>query len=381
MESHSNLPTQPQKRVIETREEREIRINALALVAKIDPLLGKFYASPDLTSDAIAANLSQINIRRLNEAYNNLRQKKEIDDKQKQIIAGVVRAMLILNLKPVKDFLGDVKFDSFITLLAQSFVDTYGSSFKIPEKEEKAEVDEDLLNGGKEKKEGEEDTTKSSGDSSSDDSDSSGDDSEEDEDADSEDEEEVSDEEDSDDESDTDSEDEEGAEDEADDLESESSAKPTKTITYTDAQTFITYDLIAFLRAMDWNEISKSLIQLRNAEGFKSEASVIATKRITFRKARKLRNHSEDLCYLYEIVLNGKAVGLIHSTEESGNSPRKRLWRVSLRDHFNDAKYRTGYSATEPYTVINSQGRLVLHNLNVMTMDEARSWVKTALEV
>ncbi len=389
--------SQINQRKIETKEDREIRINALALRAKLDPLLGKFYTTPDLTSDAITANLSQVNIRRLNEAYNNLRTKKPLDDKQKEIVTGVVKAMLILNFKPIQTFLGQDKYQAFLTIIGQSFVDTYGNAFKLPELEAPAEVDDALKSDG-EKPDGSESSNDSGASDSGDSGDSkSSDDTEADAGSD------ESSDEGSDEEAEEGSEEAdtgEEADDEAEDLESTSAETPeektevdklkdikpekpkaNKVIRYTDAPTFITTDLISFLQAMDWDAISRVLVELHQTEGFTSESSANAGTRITFRKAKRLRHFSDDLCYLYEIVCNGKVRGLIHSTNESGNSVKRRMWRVMLASDFNDAKYRTGFSNTEPFTLLNSRGRLVLHNPIVMTMSEARAWVRTAIEV
>lgn len=333
----------------ETEKEREYRINAYALKGKIDPLLGKFYTSLDLVTDSLEDHLTRVKISFLNKAYNKLRSGEELDDKEKALVTGVVKALFVFVLRPMRDYLGQAQFDAFLLFLSQKFVDSYASSFKVPE--EMMETD------------GEEDAEDSEdGESDGDDADSDGD--EEDGEG-----------------GDSDEEDADGDEEDEDAEDDEEMTSESATIRHINATAMIVVDCVRFCKMLDWEQICIRLAKMKDTTGFSSESATVVSKRITFRKAEKLKHLSDKSeVYLYEIVLNGEPIGLIHSMQHTDNTPSRRAWRVSIRNHFQDAKYRSGFDQHEPFTVVRGNN-VTLHNPNPMTMDEAKAWARVAIEV
>lgn len=356
------MKTIQRKPTIETPEERDLRLKSYALLSKLKPLLGKFYASPDLCVEIIEKSLSPLNINKMNAAFNKLNKGGELEDKEKLLITNITKACLLFSLKDLQAFMGDEQFKAVIQLIVQKFVDSYdGANFKIPEEIKIKTLEEvkedDAKKKEKEKKKEEEDA---SGDDDSEEDDSNSDD--------------VGDDGEDDESSEEDGE--EGEDDEA--LESESASKETE-IRYMDSTAFIVMDLIKFMKKLRWEDICKRLVQIKETPSFESKSAEEIINRLTFRVPASMRSLAKDLVYKYEIVLGGKPIGLIHSLNESGNRHKARQWRVSIRNHFQDANYRSGFSNDEPFTVVRGEN-IVLHNVQPMTMDEARAWVRTVVE-
>lgn len=358
------MKTIPRQQTLETPEERDLRLKALALLAKLNPLLGKFYSSPDLCIEIIDKSLSPMNINRMNQAFNKLNEGGgELDEKEKQIFINITKACLMVALKELQTFMGEEQFKAVIHLLVQKFVDSYtGANFKVPE-DIKIKTVEELKEedaAKKEKEKAKEEKDEADSEEGEDDEDSEGDAENETVDADAE---------------ATDSE----TSDSDESLESESSDKKVKEIRYMDATTFIVLDLIKFLKKIRWEDICKRLVQIRETPSLESKSAAEIINRLTFRVPKRMRMLAKDMIYKYEIVVGGKAIGLIHSLEHSGNKDSSRNWRVSIRNHFQDADFRSGYSVTEPFTVVRNNN-IVLHNLQPMTMQEAKAWVRTVVE-
>lgn len=356
------MKTIQRKATIETSEERDLRLKSYALLAKIKPLLGRFYASPDLCVEIIEKSLSPVNITKMNAAFNKLNKGGELDEKEKLLITSITKACLLFSLKDLQSYVGDEQFKAIIHLIVQKFVDTYaGANFKIPEEiqiKTLEEVEEDEAKKKAKKKGGKDESgTDGEGDDVGDDgNDAESEDGEEDEDSEGGDSEE------------------DGEEDEA--LESNSKEEE---IRYMDSTAFIVMDLIKFMKKLRWEDICKRLVKIKETPSFESKSAEQILNRLTFRIPNSMKSLAKDLVYKYEIVLGGKSVGLIHSLKESGNRHKARQWRVSIRNHFQDSNYRSGFSTEEPFTVVRGDN-IVLHNVQPMTMDEARAWVRTVVE-
>lgn len=350
------MKTIQRKPAIETSEERDLRLKSYALLSKLKPLLGKFYASPDLCVEIIEKSLSPLNINKLNAAFNKLNKGGELEDKEKLLITNVTKACLLFSLKDLQAFMGDEQFKAVIQLIVQKFVDSYsGANFEVPEEikiKTLEEVQEDAKNKGKKKKDASviEDEDEEDVEEDGEEGEEEGEESEEGE--------------------------EDGEEDEQ--LESESSSNETE-IRYMNSTAFIVMDLIKFMKKLRWEDICKRLVKIKETPSFESKSAEEIISRLTFRVPSSMRNLAKDLVYKYEIVLGGKPIGLIHSLNESGNRHKARQWRVSIRNHFQDANYRSGFSNEEPFTVVRGDN-IVLHNVQPMTMDEARAWVRTVVE-
>lgn len=293
----------------------------------------------------------------MNAAFNKLRNGGgELDDKEKQIITNVTKACLLFALKDLQTFMGDEQFKAVIHLIVQKFVDTYsGANFQVPEEIKIKTLDEVKEESAKKAEAKKKPKGEGEGDEKSESEESEGD---------------------ADGEEDADSEDVDGDDSDDESLESESSDKE---IRYMHSTAFIVMDLMKFMKKLRWMDICERLVTIKETKSFESKSAEQILQRLTFRIPKNMSMLATDLIYKYEIVLGGKPIGLIHSLEESGNKLKARNWRVSIRNHFQDANYRSGFSSEEPFTVVRD-GNIVLHNVIPMTMDEARAWVRTVVE-